>query len=263
MKPRRALSSRTPWSWAGAGIVLGWLLSALLNAPASWASAVVHQASAQRLVLEDMSGTLWSGSARVRVSGGAGSTDSATLPGRLRWTLRPSGLGLQADVRADCCLPEAWRWTLQPRWAGFKLTLSDSHSQWPAQWLSGLGTPWNTLQFDGQLALSTQALVVEVAAGRTLISGQIELDANAISSRLSTIRPMGSYRAVLHGGSAPSLTLSTLEGALQLSGHGQWVGNKFHFEGVASAAPQRLDALSNLLNIIGRRDGARAIIKIG
>ncbi len=59
------------------------------------------------------------------------------------------------------------------------------------------------------------------------------------------------------------LQLDTLEGPLQLSGHGQWAGTRFRFEGEASAAPQRLDALSNLLNIIGRRDGARSLIKVG
>jgi general secretion pathway protein N len=35
------------------------------------------------------------------------------------------------------------------------------------------------------------------------------------------------------------------------------------FSGVASAAPDREAALSNLLNIIGRRNGARSIITIG
>ena len=57
--------------------------------------------------------------------------------------------------------------------------------------------------------------------------------------------------------------LETLEGSLLLSGEGQWVGARLHFEGEASAAPQRLDALSNLLNIIGRRQGERSIIKLG
>jgi general secretion pathway protein N len=41
------------------------------------------------------------------------------------------------------------------------------------------------------------------------------------------------------------------------------VGSKLRFEGTASASPERLDALSNLLNIIGRRDGARSIMKVG
>ena len=74
---------------------------------------------------------------------------------------------------------------------------------------------------------------------------------------------MGSYRLTLEGGSPTVLRLSTLDGSLQLSGSGQWVGSRLRFEGEASAAPDRLDALSNLLNILGRRDGARAIIKVG
>jgi general secretion pathway protein N len=74
---------------------------------------------------------------------------------------------------------------------------------------------------------------------------------------------MGSYRATIQGGEAPTCQLETREGRLQLSGTGQWAGSRFKFDGVASAAPEHQDALSNLLNIIGRRDGARAIIKVG
>ena len=68
---------------------------------------------------------------------------------------------------------------------------------------------------------------------------------------------------VLQGGEVPTLALSTLDGALQLSGSGQWVGNRLRFAGEASATPEREAALSNLLNIIGRRNGARSIITIG
>ena len=59
-------------------------------------------------------------------------------------------------------------------------------------------------------------------------------------------------------------TMETLPGSrLQLSGSGQWVGDKLRFEGSASAEPQYQDALSNLLNIVGRRNGARSIIQVG
>lgn len=260
---KRGPGKTSPWAWALAGALLGLLLTVLLNAPARWLTALVQQGLSGRLVFEDVRGTVWNGSARLRLTGGAGSIDAATLPGRLTWLLRPSGVALQADLNADCCLQQAWRWRLQPHWAGFRLTLADSRSQWPAPWLSGLGTPWNTLQVEGQLNLSTQALVIESAAGRVVVTGRAELDALHISSRLSTLKPMGSYRVTLAGGATPTLGIATLEGALQLSGQGQWVANKLHFEGVASATPERLDALSNLLNIIGRRDGARSIIKIG
>ena len=74
---------------------------------------------------------------------------------------------------------------------------------------------------------------------------------------------MGSYRLTLLGGAASTLELNTLEGSLRLTGQGQWVGQRLRFEGEASATPESVDALSNLLNIIGRRKDATSIIKVG
>jgi general secretion pathway protein N len=119
------------------------------------------------------------------------------------------------------------------------------------------------LQFDGDLLLMTHELSVEWVQGRLAIAGRAELTAQRVSSRLSTLRPMGSYRITVLGGTPPTLQLETLEGSLQLSGSGQWVGSRMHFSGAASAAPEHEGALSNLLNIIGRRSGARSIITIG
>jgi general secretion pathway protein N len=148
-------------------------------------------------------------------------------------------------------------------WRRTTVRVGDSRSQWPAALLAGLGTPWNTLQFDGELALETQSLSLEWVEGRLAVAGRAELLAQRMSSRLSTLRPMGSYRLLLSGGQVPGLQLSTLEGDLQLSGRGQWVGSRLRFSGEASAAPEREAALANLLNIIGRRNGARSIITIG
>jgi general secretion pathway protein N len=152
---------------------------------------------------------------------------------------------------------------VQKRWGGVRVTLADVRSQWPAALLAGLGTPWNTLQLEGNLLLETQGLSVEWVQGRLAISGRAELRAQRLSSRLSTLRPMGSYRITVLGGATPTLQLDTLEGSLQLTGKGQWVGSRLHFTGTASAAPDREAALSNLLNIIGRRSGPRSIITIG
>lgn len=267
--PRRAPASRTastnraPWAWGLAGALVGLLLGTLFNAPAHWLTRALQQASSGRVVFQDVRGTLWQGSARLVLSGGPGSTDAATLPGRLNWLIRPSRSGLLAELQAACCMQQPWRLTLRPRWAGAQLSLADSQSQWPAAWLTGLGTPWNTVQPEGQLTLTTQGLAGQWAAGRLLLSGRAQVDASRIASRLSTLKPMGSYRITVQGGATPSMQLETLEGRLQLSGTGQWVGSHLRFQGEASATPEHLDALSNLLNIIGRRDGARAIIKVG
>ncbi len=255
--------TRSPWSWAVAGALAGLLLVTLVQAPARWLTEPLQRAFNQRLLFEDARGTLWNGSARLVLSGGTGSNDAAVLPGRMSWMIRPGGSGLQVQLQADCCMQQAWRLSVQPHWGGASLVLADSLSQWPAHWLTGLGTPWNTVQAEGQLTLATQGLTLQWAAGHVLLGGRAQLDATQISSRLSTLKPMGSYRIVLLGGATPSIAIETLEGSLQLSGTGQWVGSKLRFEGLASAAPERLEALSNLLNIIGRRDGARAIIKVG
>ena len=69
------------------------------------------------------------------------------------------------------------------------------------------------------------------------------------------------WRWALFGGN--EFKLITLEGGLQLSGSGRWVGSKLSFEGIASAAPGYEAELANLLNIIGRRNGSRSIITLG
>ena len=102
--------------------------------------------------------------------------------------------------------------------------------------LTGLGTPFNTLQLHGTLLLLTQPLSLDIAQGRVRVEGSASLTAQRISSRLSPLPALGSYRVQLAGGAAPSLRLQTLEGALHLSGSGQWSGGRLRFAGEASAA---------------------------
>ena len=232
-------------------------------APAQWLAQSVTSQTQGRVLLDDVRGTIWNGSARVALAGGQGSSDAVALTTPLDWRLRLGWNGLTADLSTLCCTNQFTTLRVQPRWGGGRLKFDDSVSQWPAGLLAGLGTPWNTLQLDGNLALSTQGLSVEWVNGRVSVAGRAELMAQRMSSRLSTLRPMGSYRITLSGGDTPSVQLETLEGSLNLSGSGQWAGSRLHFSGVASAAPEREDALANLLNIIGRRNGPRSIITIG
>lgn len=261
---RHVLTTRhAPWAWAVGGVVTGVLLSVLVFAPARWLALAVREASGGQVLLENARGSLWTGSAQLTLAGGAGSVDAATLPSRLDWALRPALAGLALRLEASCCLAQPWGFRLAPVWGGMRLNVSDSPSTWPAHLLAGLGTPFNTIAPQGQLALNTQGLTLIWSAGRMQMAGSAQLDVQDLSSRLSTLRPMGSYRVTLSGGAAPELLLATLQGGLKLSGRGQWVGGKLRFVGEASSAPEHQTALSNLLNIIGRRDGTRSIMKIG
>lgn len=257
-------AARSPWGWALAGTVLGACTALVFGLPAQWLAAGLERASSGHVQLVAVRGSVWNGSAQLLLTGGTDSQSAAALPGRLHWRARPTWQGLSADLLADCCTGATpVKLQVRPRWGGAELAIGDSQSRWPAGVLAGLGTPWNTLQLQGQLALKTEGFTAQSVRGRLALGGSANLEALAVSSRLSTLRPMGSYRLVLAGGEVPTLQLSTISGALQLSGNGQWVGQRLRFSGEAQAAPGREPALSNLLNIIGRRSGARSLISLG
>ena len=269
MNARRPTSRRdrsTAWPAALAGGLCGLVGGVLWFAPASWLALALHMASDGHVVLASPVGRVWEGSARLEFSGGLGSNDATALPGRVSWSVRPTWTGVRARVDAPCCTPQGLQFNLALRWGGGKLTVGDGQSHWPAALLAGLGTPWNTLQPEGDLQLRSRDLGFELTQGRVSVTGNATVDARDMSSRLSTLRPMGSYRFSVQGGGASGVTalqLDTLEGSLLLSGSGQWAGARLRFDGSATAAADREAALSNLLNIIGRREGARSIITVG
>ena len=261
-QPKRK-SQRAPWGWAIGGAIVGLLAAVLVFAPARWLQLAVNRASNGRLVLGDAQGSVWNGSAQLSLSGGEGSRDQVRLPGRVQWTVVPGAGVLQLSVDADCCLVQPQTAIFQPGWGGWRLQLFPSESTWPAGLLTGLGTPWNTVQLQGRLLLSTPGLQLTSAYQRLLLEGGMTLQLIEASSRLSTVRPLGSYRLDLVGGEAPRMVLRTTEGQLHLQGLGQWAGGRLRFEGEASADAEHQSEFSNLLNIIGRRDGLRSVITLG
>jgi general secretion pathway protein N len=267
-----ASSARAPWWPAVWGVLIGLVFALLWFAPASWVADAVHSGSGGRVLLQEPMGTVWKGSARMLLTGGQQSRDAAALPGRVHWTLSPQWRGFALGLMADCCTKAPLTGQVKLSLQGASVTFQDSSSQWPAQLLSGLGTPWNTVLLEGQLLLSTQGLSVEWLGGRLGLRGQLTLDALEVGSRLSTLKPLGTYRLVLAGNPSSSnaadaalaqLTLDTVSGDLRLTGSGQWVGSRLKFNGQASATPEREAALANLLNILGRRQGPNSIISIG
>ena len=271
---KAASATTAPWAWAVVGAVVGFLMGLFFFAPASWLASAVAQASGQQVQLVGARGTLWQGDSQLVLTGGIGSAQALALPGKVHWSLRPTWQGLHLALKADCCTPQPLQAQVSAMGlSGVRVLVQDSQSQWSAGLLAGLGTPWNTIAPQGQLHISSHALGLELDRnGRTVLLGRMQVDALQIASRLSTLTSMGSYRVTVQAGdtvgtptsSDPTLQLSTLDGsALHLAGQGQWIGARLRFNGTASAAPESVEALSNLLNIVGRRDGARSLITVG
>ena len=277
---------KTSWAFLGLAGLLGALGATVAHAPASWLASAVASATSQRLLLADARGSVWAGSAMPVLTGGPGSQDAAALPGRLNWQLGLGRQGLAMNLQQACCIQGQLTVLVGPRWGGVKLSLPDTHTaatgaaptpsapataqvlgQWPAAWLAGLGTPFNTLQLGGWFSLSSQALVLENGANGWHMQGQAALSLFEVSSRVSTLPVLGSWRLGITAGQAgasPQLRLSTERGPLQLQGQGVWAANgRLRFRGDARAEPGTEAALNNLLNIIGRRQGKLAVITIG
>jgi general secretion pathway protein N len=264
--------------WATAGLLLGAAGAAVAQLPAAWLARSVAALSEGRVLLADARGTLWSGDALAVLGAGAGSRDAAVLPGRLHWSVRWRDGGFELALRQACCLHGTPRLRIEPGWGRVALTLAPGNGgrggagqplgRWPAAWLGGLGTPWNTLQLTGELRLSSGGLRAERVLGRWQFGGSARVELADIASRLATLPRLGSYRLEIDAppGTPPGtaeLALATDEGPLELEARGQWTAAGLRLRGQAQAAPGSEAALDNLLNIIGRRQGDRSLITIG
>jgi general secretion pathway protein N len=257
----------SPWRWAWLGACLGLALPPVLWAPADWLAMAVTHASHGQIQLQHARGTVWHGDAVLTLTPGHASDEARSLPSRLHWQWGMAGAGLSLRLSSDCCTPQPMLWRLTRQNGETTLSLADQSSTWPLALLVGLGAPWNTLQADGPLLWHNTGLRLDWAEGRWRWHGQMELLALDLSSRLSTLHPMGSYRVTLLGSAAgtatPELRLDTLHGPLRLQGQGQWVGQRLRFTGEAQADEGFDAALSNLLNIIGQREGSRSRLSLG
>ena len=277
---RSTPAGNTPHSfsiWTLFGGLTGAVFAILWNMPAQWLANGLAEASSGQVQLQEAQGSIWKGSGKLVLTGGAGSRDALALPGRVNWQMNffdgaGSLLGLNLKVQASCCMAKAVKLHVTPlkTLRIWQIQIDDHRSEWPAHWLSGLGAPWNTMQPEGALVLETQQLLLQFGHQQTQILGRLSLTALNLSSKLSTLKPMGTYELRLLSdaptatqSASPKLSLTTQSGSLLLSGQGQWQGTHFQFRGEASAVPEHAAALSNLLNIIGRRQGARSLLSLG
>jgi general secretion pathway protein N len=232
--------------------LLGTLVTVLLFFPATWLAGMVEKQSGGRLTLGDAQGTLWRGSAFV---GGAASSSGAVtplLPGRFTWKLSP--LVLFGMVDLELGNPEALAQPVNFRGSWRQWQLSPSALLLPADGLAGLGAPLNTLAPSGVMRLSWSALELVAQDNMVAINGRTTLEMTDMSSRLSPIKPLGSYQLALDWrGQQAQLDLRSMKGPLLLSGKGSLNNGRLQFSGQAQAADGYEQSLGNLLNLLGQR----------
>ena len=223
------------------------------------------------------SGTVWNGKAQLALGAGPGSRDQLALPQRLSWQLRPSlsaGAlpGMVLSLQHPTLLMQPLELQMKFASGAVEIALRQPSgigpvkAQMPVAWLVGLGAPWNTLQPSGELAIEVDRLVCGLRlSGPPAIEAAIRVQMRQIASRVSTLPVLGHYELDIRGSHELTARLTSRSGsALWLEGVGVWKpGGPSGFRGEARAAAGREEALSNLLNIIGRREGPRSLIALG
>ena len=210
------------WGWWGAGA--GAVLGLIAYAPAPWLAKAVVSATDGRLLLADAKGTIWRGDAVAVLTGGPGSRDARALPGRLNWSMRLGLQGVSLILQQDCCIQTPLVLQIQPAWSGAVLRVATQAQpglplqtagevgHWPAAWLGGLGTPWNTLQLGGSISLATPGLEIDTAGGRLKYSGRADVDLGAGYERAGFV--------ILQGCRNPHRSVELKRLVLQTKGEG-------------------------------------------
>lgn len=251
--------------------VVIWLLTAIISiavtvlafCPAAWLVPAIEKQTGGRLTLGDAQGTVWHGSAFI---GGAPSgTDPVTplLPGRFSWRLSPAVLLGMVDARLENPSALTQPVSVTGNWSQWQV--SPSSILLPAERLSGLGAPLNTVQLSGEMRLSWNQLQLTRERNRVDLTGVMKLEMNDIASRLSAVKPLGAYDLTIEWqGPQARLALKTVKGPMLLSGSGMLVNGRLQFSGKAEAETGQEERLANLLNLLGqrRREGNKNIIAL-
>lgn len=237
--------------WFGAGI-LSVLLTVLASCPASWMAVVLERQTGGRLTLGDPQGTLWRGSAFI--GGAASGSDPVTplLPGRFAWRLSPlAPFGwIALSLENPSALSEPVK--IEGSWRSWHI--SAAALTLPAERLAGLGAPLNTVQPSGTMEMRWAPLLVERRGEQFDVTGSVTLSLRDIASRMSPIKPLGSYALQLDWrGAQATLQLNTVRGPLVLKGRGMIRQGRLEFSGTADAAEGQEERLANLLNLLGQR----------
>ncbi|MFM0645485.1 type II secretion system protein N [Paraburkholderia bryophila] len=240
-------------------VALPWLVVAVLSAaavmltllPAAWITPQFARQTGGHVNLVNPAGSLWHGSATLMLAAGADTSAATLLPGRIEWQTAfwPLFTGrVRMTMRHSEAMPEPITVDATLRTA----TVTPGTIAVPASLLSGLGAPFNTLDLQGDVQLSWS----DWRRFNHEAFGQMTIMLTDASSRVSLVRPLGSYRVVFQAqGASSTLDLTTIKGPLMLSGNGTVSAASTEFHGTASAAPEARDNLAGLLNLLGRPSG--------
>jgi general secretion pathway protein N len=223
--------------------------------PARWVAAQAESRTRNTVRVHEANGTLWHGAARADVA----IPGSGWLPmDNVAWRWQPAELlrgrlAFEVDAQASGL---AARGTLA---RGLSMWHASGEASASAAFASTVAPILSTWRPEGRLALRTDGFAWDEREAR----GDVQAEWSDATIALSQVRPLGTYRASLHAeGTGAKLAVTTIDGALRLTGNGDIVfPSRFVFNGEARAQGPNAAALDPLLDLMGPRrpDGSRTL----
>ena len=237
-----------------------YLLFLIIEMPASWFAWGLNHYTQGTVRLDPIAGSLWGGNGRLVIY------YPQTTPhdfGQTEWRINPLWLfagRVQLSLQTNN-QDRQIKTTLGLARNSF--LLGDTKAEVPAAFVAQLYTPLSLISPQGKVRISTEGLTLSPDK----VDGAATLEWLNASSSLSSVQPLGDYRLDITGAEKnANLKLSTVRGALELTGQGQWLAQTRQLQFNGFALPrERASDLDPLLKLLGnnRADGKWALtIKI-
>lgn len=230
--------------------LLAFIIGLIKFAPATIISQYIANKTANIILLSNAQGTIWQGHAELAIS--SDQTNALTL-GPIDWDIKATRLLLgELNIAIHWNNSESMTLTMTPT----QLSIANLNIELPANAFSTLVPSLSAAQLGGQLRISTSSFNVTHLNNANLkpnFTGQIQLDWQQASSRLSAINPLGQYKASINGvNDQIFIKVATQNGPLILEGDGILnQENGLLFSGSASAENNQKQALTPLLHVLG------------
>ena len=240
-----------------AALALAYLVFLVVLTPASFVATRLEASAPGRIEVTDANGTLWRGSARVRMTG---PNATPVILDRVEWRFQPSRLAAASLAFSIKGTASALAGEMEAARGFSQWHLRDATLQGDASALGALFpvvAPWHP---SGAVKVTAPNLAWDGGP----LQGDMQVEWRGAATSLSEVRPIGSYRATWRSeaGGAGRLVITTLEGPLRITGEGKAaLPGRIACSGEARAEGDTVKALEPLLDLLGPRrpDGARAI----
>lgn len=220
--------------------------------PLKWFQSTISRSTQCKILLSDPMGSIWQGSTAIGFSepaiDGKSCRPALAVTERIHWTSDCSLWRFACKLRIETpALVKPLQVEVRPG----SVTLQGNEARLPAEILEVIGAPWTLLHPRADFGIRWSDLVF--SEGKN--TGNIRASLSDLSSPISQIKPLGSYEIQATLANADlTYALTTSKGPLLLNAQGT-LGSSATGQGEATATPEMQEALTGLLNLIGRRQG--------